>query len=136
MFISEKFILKYLFTITKVGTSLHALNFEVKIYFFSLQITFVLFSRTNRWVFFFITNVNLLEKYHRTSTSIVSFNKDMKTIHAYISNMFRQNSLIYSLLFLTRLGKASIQPHILSFYIILSQYSHFTLSNPNIKHMT
>lgn len=33
MFISEKFILKYLFTITKVGTSLHALNFEVKIYF-------------------------------------------------------------------------------------------------------
>lgn len=52
MFISEKFILKYLFTITKVGTSLHALNFEVKIYFFSLQITFILFSRTNRWVFF------------------------------------------------------------------------------------
>lgn len=34
MFISEKFILKYLFTITKVGTSLHALNFEVKILFF------------------------------------------------------------------------------------------------------
>lgn len=53
MFISEQFILKYLFTITKVGTSLHALNFEVKIYFFSLQITFILFSRTNRWVFFF-----------------------------------------------------------------------------------
>lgn len=52
MFISEKFILKYLFTITKVGTSLHALNFEVKINFFSLQITFILFSRTNRWVFF------------------------------------------------------------------------------------
>lgn len=51
MFISEKFILKYLFTITKVGTFLHALNFEVKIYFFSLQITFILFSRTNRWVF-------------------------------------------------------------------------------------
>lgn len=96
MFISEKFILKYLFTIKKVRTSLHALNFEVKIYFFSLQITFILFSRTNRWVFFFITNVNLLEKYHRTSTSIVSFNKDMKTIHAYISNMFRQNSLIYN----------------------------------------
>lgn len=64
MFISEKFILKYLFTITKVGTFLHALNFEVKIYFFSLQITFILFSRINRWVFFFITNVNLLEKYH------------------------------------------------------------------------
>lgn len=52
MFISEKFILKYLFTITKVGTSLHALNFEVNIYFCSLQITFILFSRTNRWVFF------------------------------------------------------------------------------------
>lgn len=43
MFISEKFILKYLFTITKVGTSLHALNFEVKIYFFSLQITLYYF---------------------------------------------------------------------------------------------
>lgn len=53
MFISEKCILKYLFTITKVGTSLHALNFEVNIYFFSLQITFILFSCTNRWVFFF-----------------------------------------------------------------------------------
>lgn len=53
MFISEKFILNHLFTITKVGTSLHALNFEVKIYFFSLQITFILFSRTNRWVFFY-----------------------------------------------------------------------------------
>lgn len=52
MFISEKCILKYLFTITKVGTSLHALNFEVNIYFFSLQITFILFSCTNRWVFF------------------------------------------------------------------------------------
>lgn len=58
MFISKKFILKYLFTITKVGTSLHALNFEVKIYFFSLQITFILFSRTNRWVFFFLSQTS------------------------------------------------------------------------------
>lgn len=54
MFISELFILKHLLTITKVGTSLHALNkksFEV-IFFSSLQITFILFSRTNRWGFF------------------------------------------------------------------------------------
>lgn len=54
MFISEPFILKHLLTITKVGTSLHALNkksFEV-IFFSSLQITFILLSRTNRWVFF------------------------------------------------------------------------------------
>lgn len=52
MFISELFILKHLLTITI--TSLHALNkksFEV-IFFSSLQITFILFSRTNRWVFF------------------------------------------------------------------------------------
>lgn len=124
MFISEKFILKYLFTITKVGTSLHALNFEVKIYFFSLQITFILFSRTNRWVFFFITNVNLLEKYHRTSTSIVSFNKDMKTIHAYISNMFRQNSLIYT--FLTRWVK-QVYNHTFFHFILYSNSIHMSI---------
>lgn len=34
MFISEKFILKYLFIIIKVGIFLYVLNFEVKILFF------------------------------------------------------------------------------------------------------
>lgn len=126
MFISEKFILKYLFTITKVGTSLHALNFEVNIYFFSLQITFILFSRTNRWVFFFITNVNLLEIYDRTPTSTVSFNKDTKKIHAYISNMFRQNSLIYSLLFLTRWVK-QLYNHTFFHFILYSHSIHISI---------
>lgn len=134
MFISEKFILKYLFTITKVGTSLHALNFEVKIYFFSLQITLYYFPVLIVGYFFLShTSIywkNTIELQRQLCLLIKTWKQSTHTFQICFDKTHKY------ITFFNSLGKASIQPHILSFYIILSQYSHFPLSNPNIKHMT